>query len=617
MSVLLAEATVNIKADTSKIGVDAERGMKSQSGLFSKIGAVTGGILGAQMVNAAGRAIKSIFRTGVQEAKDASAGTAQLAAGIKSTKNAADVSVKSLLDRAGAIQAMTGQTDDSIVSAQSLLLTFTGISNAGPEKIFDRTTVAAANMAARMGGDASSNAMLLGKALNSPADGLARLTKVGVTFTDAQKDLVKQMVATGDTAGAQSIILDELEKEFGGSAEAAGKSLPGVLERIRRGYEDVTQTVTERFIPLVLPSLQWLADKAGGAGDATSAFFDGLESRFGKLNLGKIVELVTTFSPLANILKVLQVVGPEVGAALLPVLQQMGEKLAPLAPLIAESLGNAVVTLAPSITQLLIALLPLLPVITDLAVLALPPLIDALNFMLPLISDGISLQAGFYESFGLLFGLISGDTSLAGFVDGLRKIKGPFGDITRMTTDLGTNLAHFFLDVGRNAGLVGKTIGGAFAGVGRAVGGAFANVVGFVKGGINGVISLVNTAIGALNRLKVNVPSWVPGIGGQSFGLSLPRIPMLARGTNFAPDMFIAGERGPELITGAKGATVRPYDVTKDMLAKGGDEGGLTVNGNIVLDASNVSDFMRIVEMIKALKQTARAGRGLTPVMGG
>ena len=49
-------------------------------------------------------------------------------------------------------------------------------------------------------------------------------------LTDVQKDLIKQMQATGDMAGAQSVILKELAVEFGGSARAARETFSGAIK---------------------------------------------------------------------------------------------------------------------------------------------------------------------------------------------------------------------------------------------------------------------------------------------------------------------------------------------------------------------------------------------------
>lgn len=129
-------------------------------------------------------------------------------------------------------------------------------------------------------------------------------------------------------------------------------------------------------------------------------------------------------------------------------------------------------------------------------------------------------------------------------------------------------------------GPIGRTINGIISGIGNTVRDVFNGIPGFfrsafesalgvIRGPVNGIIGLINGAIRSLNGLHVTIPDWVPMVGGQTFGLHLPTIPMLARGTNNAPDTFIAGEAGPELITGARGATVRPYSATEDLLARG------------------------------------------------
>ncbi|MGV8972253.1 MAG: hypothetical protein ACOH10_08010 [Rhodoglobus sp.] len=231
---------------------------------------LAGGLLAGTAVIAAG--IGAILKTGFDEAKDASAGIAQLAAGIKSTGNAAGTTVDGMTALAGSIQSMSGQTDDSIVAAEQLLLTFTNIKNSGANKIFDQATLAAADMAAKMGGDASSQAILLGKALNDPVKGITALTRVGVSFTQGQKDSIAAMVKHGDTAGAQKIILKELQTEFGGAAAAAGNSLPGQLARGQRAFEDMSQAVAENLIPIVMPAVLKVTEAITAASPAIAEF---------------------------------------------------------------------------------------------------------------------------------------------------------------------------------------------------------------------------------------------------------------------------------------------------------------------------------------------------------
>lgn len=76
---------------------------------------------------------------------------------------------------------------------------------------------------------------------------------------------------------------------------------------------------------------------------------------------------------------------------------------------------------------------------------------------------------------------------------------------------------------------------------------SFANgILGFFEGIANGAIKGVNKIIAGLNRISFNIPSWVPGIGGKSFGFNLKtisgvKLPRLAAGAVIPPnDSFAA-----------------------------------------------------------------------------
>jgi hypothetical protein len=102
------------------------------------------------------------------------------------------------------------------------LLTFGNI--AGEQ--FDRAQQAAIDMATRLGTEPQSAAIALGKALNDPVKGITSLTRVGVQFTEAQKAQIAAMSAAGNAAGAQGIILAEVERQFAGAAKAAADTTP-------------------------------------------------------------------------------------------------------------------------------------------------------------------------------------------------------------------------------------------------------------------------------------------------------------------------------------------------------------------------------------------------------
>jgi hypothetical protein len=250
---------IEIVADASR----AVRGMKDVNSAAEKSGGGAKkmqrsfGSVAKSAAKVAGMAalggLAVVLKTGAGEQKDFLAGQAQLANGLKTTGNAANTSVKDMEGLASSIQNYSGQTDDSIVASEKLMLTFTGVRNAAGKNndIFDQSIKMTADMAAKMGGDASKYAVQLGKALNDPAKGVSKLTKIGVTFNDQQKKQIAAMSKAGDAAGAQKIILAELQKEFGGSAKAAGDTLPGQMQRAQRSFEDISQQLVASLMPII------------------------------------------------------------------------------------------------------------------------------------------------------------------------------------------------------------------------------------------------------------------------------------------------------------------------------------------------------------------------------
>jgi len=160
---------------------------------------------------------------------------AQLGAAIASTGGAAGRSLSQLNAHAAALQKITNFGDEATNAMQGILLTFTNIK--GDQ--FDAATVSTINLATAMGTDLKSAALQVGKALNDPVLGMTALARSGIQFTEAQKEMVKGMVEANDTIGAQTIILAELERQFGGSAEAARDTLGGALRSLGNAWGDL------------------------------------------------------------------------------------------------------------------------------------------------------------------------------------------------------------------------------------------------------------------------------------------------------------------------------------------------------------------------------------------
>ncbi|WP_404427307.1 phage tail tape measure protein [Ureibacillus chungkukjangi] len=104
--------------------------------------------------------------------------------------------------------------------------------------------------------------------------------------------------------------------------------------------------------------------------------------------------------------------------------------------------------------------------------------------------------------------------------------------------------------------------------------GMFNGVLSVGKGAINGLIMAANAVIGGMNKLNVDIPDWVPGVGGKSFGLKIPKIPMLAKGgITTGPTLAMIGE-------GAEQEAVLPLSKLESLLNGGSGKKGNGGGGN-------------------------------------
>jgi Prophage tail length tape measure protein len=255
------------------------------SALGSTLGTLGGIAGGAALAGVA--ALGGAIAAGVGDAKEAAQIMAQTESVITSTGNAAGTSADHVADYAASLSAASGQSlfgDDQIQQSENLLLTFTNIK----EKTLDAATAISVDMAQALGGAPKDAAIQLGKALNDPVAGVTALTKVGVTFTDQQKEQIKTMQEAGDTASAQQVILTELNKEFGGSAKAAADA-DGGMAQFNDRMGEAAESLGSLFLPI-------LADLAGILNDTVMPAIEGLAATLSPL----IEAFVNTFSAIAE-----------------------------------------------------------------------------------------------------------------------------------------------------------------------------------------------------------------------------------------------------------------------------------------------------------------------------
>ena len=134
----------------------------------------------------------------------------------------------------------------------------------------------------------------------------------------------------------------------------------------------------------------------------------------------------------------------------------------------------------------------------------------------------------------------------------------------------------------------------AWSGIKEIFSGVFQSLVSLCKMPINAVIGAINGAIAGINKLHLKIPKWVPGMGGKEFGIHIPKIPQLAKGTsNWQGGIVQVHEKGGEIIDLPKGSRVYPHDKSVRQAYKDGQAAG---GRKIVIQIPKLADTIVVRE---------------------
>ena len=152
---------------------------------------------------------------------------------LKATGGAAGLSLNEIENLATEIGVATLASTSKVRDAAGIMLTFKSITG----ETFKDALRLAQDLAEVGFGDLKMGATQLGKALEDPIVGLGALRRVGVSFTDAQKEMIKVLTMTGRKAEAQRIILDALDQQVGGAGVKAAGGLAGAIDSLGENFD--------------------------------------------------------------------------------------------------------------------------------------------------------------------------------------------------------------------------------------------------------------------------------------------------------------------------------------------------------------------------------------------
>lgn len=196
--------------------------------------------------------------------------------------------------------------------------------------------------------------------------------------------------------------------------------------------------------------------------------------------------------------------------------------------------------------------------ITTVVNVALPPLmsaitwiLDNLNWLAPLLGSVIGLVAGITGAIKLYNAIVTVAKTVQ-LAWNLALTANPIGIVI---VAIGALVAAFVVLWNKCEGFRNFFIGmweaikTAAKSAGEFIGGIFESIMNTVRGVINGIIKGINAAIGAINKISVTIPDWVPEFGGKTIGFNLKTIPLLAKGAVVdEPTLAMVGEAGKEAV---------------------------------------------------------------------
>lgn len=255
MGEIISRLAVSLSLETAafeKGATIAEKRMAQTAKKFEALGKKIGG-LGQTMSLAITAPFAAFAAKGVAEARETAIAMGQVEAALASMGPVAGKTAGELSKAADAFESKSLFEADVILrDVTANMLTFGNISG----QAFDRAQQAAIDLATRLNIGPKEAAIQVGKALNDPIKGITAMGRAGIQFSEDQKTMIKSLVETGDTAKAQTIILGELEKQFGGAAAAAQNADP--INKFTDAINKLAEAVGTKILPLLTPLIDKL-----------------------------------------------------------------------------------------------------------------------------------------------------------------------------------------------------------------------------------------------------------------------------------------------------------------------------------------------------------------------
>jgi hypothetical protein len=467
------------------------------------LGSMLGG-LGANLIGggiqAVGSVISDAFAASVAPAKSA----ALLNNEIANLGPAAQEAFSGASDFAGELGNNIGQDDDDIKKVQAKLASFPDAFRQGSDgaDAMKRATAAAFDLQALGIGDAESNILGIGKALNDPIKGMSALAKSGVSFTAVQKEQIKNAMAHGDLAKAQKILLEGIESNAKGAAAATVTN----TQKLTVAFGNLTEGVAGALMPAIQQVAGFVLDKLPAIGDFFNGISyyvegfidmlmngtDGADDWINGMGLGPDSPVLTTIDTIrtvvANLVPTLTTYFNQIKAAVLPALQGIWKTIQ--------------TDVIPALSAFVTAAIPIVKFLVE----KLGPVVASVfGTILTVIKGALQIISGVLNVFA---GLFTGDWSR--MWKGVQQILGGAWTIIKSILSTAMVALRAGFEIGWAAvkavfSRAWEGIKGMFSSAGSWFSGIGQRIIDGLIGGINAGFQRVKSTLSSLTNL---LPSW-------------------------------------------------------------------------------------------------------------
>lgn len=532
----IGSLVVRIEANLKNFNSGVENVGKRIDKIGSGIKKLGGVIAGAFAV----KAVVDFGKETVKAAQEQERAENRLNTLLKNVNGTTQEQIDGLKKLAVAQQNLTTIGDEVTIAGQSQLATF----QLSADSIAKLTPAFQDLAVATYGANVSQEQMiqsgnLIGKVMQGQVGALSR---VGVSFTEVQAEILKTGTETEKTAA----LIEVLNSNFGGLAQSTRMTTEGAIIAMNNAWGDMKEVLGSFLLPILGRIATWFSSKIPTIqAFAVSAF-------------EKIREVITpiyeTVMPLLqqgfqyfsdNVIPLFSANVGEVSNTILPLLigafKNLAEKVLPPLQRIFEvfitdilpSLSNAYMQWITNVYPIFVdafnyivnnVLPPVIQIIEYLATEIIPLLAAKFQEWIPVIID---IVKGLWDAIKIYIDLL-----VKAFEFAWPYIKDIVGNAINTISGVISGLLKLLRGV--IDFVVGVFTGDwerAWSGVRDIFGGIWDSIKSIFKGAINALIAGINLFIRGINKIKV--PDWVPGVGGKN--INLPEIPKLATGTNFVP----------------------------------------------------------------------------------